>query len=214
MRLQHFKSELSFNHKVLRLVWGIVSATLFRCSPRTFHGWRCSLLRLFGARIGKHVRVYNTAKVFYPPNLVLKDHAVIGCHVELYCVAPIVIGSNSMVSQYSYLCAGSHDYNQPHMPLIASPIFVGKQVWVCAKAFVGPGISIADRAVVAACAVVTKDVASKTVVGGNPAKFIKTVGGSTRNSIAPTTPKKSPQLLSPVGAASFAPVGADAELVH
>jgi len=79
-----------------------------------------------------------------------------------------------MISQYSYLCAASHDYTQEHLPLIAQPISIGQGSWVCARAFVGPGVNIGDRVVVAACAVVVKDVASSSVVGGNPAKLIKT----------------------------------------
>lgn len=173
MDLNQFKSQLSFRNKVVRLIWGCVWILFFRPSPRILHGWRRFLLRCFGARVGKGVRVYNSACIYYPPNLTLADNVVIGPNVDLYCVAEISIQKNSMISQYSYLCAASHDYRKEDLPLIATPITIGESTWVCAKAFVGPGVTIGNMVVVAACSVVVKDVSDYSVVGGNPCKFIK-----------------------------------------
>ncbi|MDB4766597.1 putative colanic acid biosynthesis acetyltransferase [bacterium] len=171
--LNKFKSELSFGNKVLRALWGAVWLLLFRPSPRLCHQWRRFLLRLFGAKIDKTVRIDSSAEVFYPPNLTLLEYVVIGPRVDLYCVAPITICKNAMVSQYSYLCSASHDYTQSHLPLIASPIVIGTGTWVCAKAFVGPGVTIGNNSLVAAGSVVVRDVADNQIVGGNPAKFLK-----------------------------------------
>lgn len=173
MQLNTFKSELPFNHKLLRFAWGVCWLVLFLPSPRLLHPWRRFLLRIFGSRVGHGVKIYNTAKVYYPPHLQLGDYAIIGPHVDIYCVAPIVIADNSMVSQYCYLCSAGHDYHQPHLPLMASPISIGSRSWICAKAFVGPGVSIGSDVVVAACAVVVKDICGNQIVGGNPARTIK-----------------------------------------
>lgn len=175
MKLDEFKSELSVANKLLRLVWGVVWFLFFLPTPRPFHAWRRLLLRLFGSRIGRGVRIYGTAKVYYPPNLTMKDQSIVGPHVDIYCLAPVTIGKNSMVSQYSYLCAASHDYTLPNLPLIPAPISIGDQSWICARAFVGPGVTVGSNCVVAAAAVVVKDVDDGQVVGGNPAKFIKPV---------------------------------------
>jgi putative colanic acid biosynthesis acetyltransferase WcaF len=78
-----------------------------------------------------------------------------------------------MISQQAYLCAGTHDYTKVDLPLITLPIDIGPEAWVCARAFVGPGVKIGEGAVVAACAVVVKDVRPWMIVGGNPAKEIK-----------------------------------------
>ena len=137
------------------------------------HGWRRMVLKMFGAKVGKKVRIYNTVKIYFPPNLTLEDYCLIGPHVDIYCVAPITIGQNSMVSQYSYLCSASHDHNLAHLPLIALPITIESGSWVCARAFVGPGVTIGKNSLVAACGVVVKDIEDNVIVGGNPAKFIK-----------------------------------------
>ena len=131
------------------------------------------LLRLFGARIGRGVRIYNSAKIYYPPNLELGDSVVVAPDVDLYCVDSIRMEPNSMVSQYSYLCTASHDYRQPHLPLITAPIVVESQAWICADVFVGPGVTINEGAVVGARSTVTRDVEPWSVYAGNPARLLK-----------------------------------------
>lgn len=176
--LSRFRSNLTVGNRAARALWGLVWCLLFRPSPRIAFGWRRMLLRLFGARVGRGVRVYNAAKVFLPANLILEDRSIVGPDVDLYCVAPIRIGADSMVSQYSYLCAATHDYRQPDLPLVARPIAIGSQAWICAGAFVGPGVTVGDRAVVGARAVVVRDVPAGLVVAGNPARVIKRRDGA------------------------------------
>lgn len=101
------------------------------------------------------------------------DHSRMGDHARCYCVDKVSIGAHAMVSQFSYLCSASHDITKRKMPLITAPIHVEDQAWVCADAFVGPGVTVGQGAVVGARAAVFKDVPPWTVVGGNPAKFIK-----------------------------------------
>lgn len=97
----------------------------------------------------------------------------IGHHVDVYNVAKVTIGDRATVSQYSYLCAASHDIANATMSLTASPICIEDSAWVCARAFVGPGVCVREGGVVGACGVVVKDVPRWTVVVGNPAKAIR-----------------------------------------
>jgi putative colanic acid biosynthesis acetyltransferase WcaF len=166
-------SAHSFSNKLGRAAWGVVWVVLFRTSPVMFRGWRRFLLRCFGARLGKGVKVMPTTKIWAPWNLTMGEQACLAEHTDCYCVAPIEIGAHATVSQYTHLCAASHDISDKHMALIAAPIVIGAEAWVCAGAFVSMGVTIGHAAVVGARAVVTKDVEAWNVVGGNPARFIK-----------------------------------------
>lgn len=173
VNVSNYRDVHSTGNRVVRALWGVVWALLFRPSPRICHGWRRLLLRLFGARLGKGVHVYPSVKVWGPWHLRMGDHSCLAPYVDCSCVAPITIGEHATVSQYSYLCTGSHDFEQSDMPLITAPIVIEDQAWVCACVFVGPGVTVGEGAVVGARSVVVKDVEPWAVVAGNPAKYIK-----------------------------------------
>lgn len=172
--LASYSSRFSFSHKLQRGVWCVVWWLLFRFSPRPLFAWRAALLRLFGARLGRGVHVYPSAKIWLPAHLEMGDHSCLGFGVDCYNVGRVSLASHVTVSQYAMLCAASHDIADPSLGLIHSPINVQSSAWICAGAFVGMGTTIAEGAVVGARAVVTKDVAAWTVVAGNPARVIGT----------------------------------------
>lgn len=166
-------SPHSFGNKVARVIWAVVWAVLFRCSPRILFGWRRMLLRLFGATIGRNARISPSVKVWGPWNLVVGDEAAIAHSTDCYCVDRLTIGDHATVSQYSFLCTASHDPSDPHMKLISAPIVISDQAWVCAGCFVAPGVTVGEGAVAGAMSVVTKDVEPWTIVAGNPARRIR-----------------------------------------
>ena len=168
-----YRSPLGWRNKVGRSLWGVVWLLFFRPSPRPLFAWRRWLLRLFGARVGRGVCVHPSARVWAPWNLEMGEHSCLGPDVDCYCVDRVRIGSHATVSQYSHLCTAGHDISDLHMRLTTAPIWIGEGAWVCAGAFVGPGVRLGDGAVAAARAVVVKDVEPFTVVGGNPAKFLR-----------------------------------------
>jgi putative colanic acid biosynthesis acetyltransferase WcaF len=154
-----------------RILW-VLALPFFSLSPRPLWGWRRFLLRLFGARIGKYVHVYPSVRVAIPWNLSVGEFSAIGDHAVIYSLGPISIGNRTTISQGAHLCAGTHDYRNPSMPLLKMPIIIGDDIWICADAFVGPGVTVGDGAVVGARAVAVRDIPPWTVAVGNPAQVI------------------------------------------
>lgn len=102
---------------VMRMIWGLTWLLFFRPSPRPAHAWRCLLLKLFGAKLGRRVHPYPSAKIWAPWNLIMGDDSCLADNVDCYCVERIIIGARSTISQYSFLCTASHDYEQKNLPL-------------------------------------------------------------------------------------------------
>jgi putative colanic acid biosynthesis acetyltransferase WcaF len=155
-----------------RLFWSLAQP-LFRWSPRPCFAWRCWLLRRFGSRIGQHVHIENTVRIQHPWLLEVGDFAAVGDRALIYNLGKVTIGARATVSQQAHLCTGDHDYTRPDMRLEKQPITIGDDSWVCADAFVGPGVEVGEGAIVGARAAVFKNVESWTIVGGNPARLIK-----------------------------------------
>lgn len=151
-------------------LWWLVQATLFRWSPQLLYGFRRGLLRLFGAKIGAGVIIRPSVEIPYPWKLSIGDHSWIGDHAVLYCFAQITIGRNAVVSQKSYLCAGTHDYRSPGFDIQASPIVIEDEAWVAADVFVAPGVTIGRGAVVGSRSSVFSDLPAMMICVGSPAR--------------------------------------------
>ena len=167
------RSPWTTRQKIKRVVWSIVQTTAFGMSPSNSYRWRAMLLRLFGAKIADHVQIRPSVRCIIPWHLEIGEHTSIGDHAILYSLGKITLGKYVTVSQYAHLCAGSHDPTSRAMTLVTAPITLGDDSWIAADAFVGPGVTVGDRAIVGARASAFTDVPADVVVGGNPAKFIK-----------------------------------------
>jgi len=168
-----YRSELSRRNQLARAIWGLAWGLFCRMSPRPLHGWRRAWLRLFGARVHATASVYPSARIWAPWNLDMGARSALGDQVDCYNVAPVTLEDDAIASQQAFLCTATHDIADPGRRLVTAPIQLGRSSWVCAGAFVHPGVTIGEGAVVGARAVVTRDVAPWTVVAGNPAKFLK-----------------------------------------
>jgi len=166
-------AQVTLSIRLARLLWNLVCALFYRPTPRFLHPWRRVLLRLFGARIGRAAHPYPRARIWAPWNLTMGPQSCLADGVDCYSVAPITLGENAIVSQYAYLCSATHDYDDPAFPLLVAPIVIGPNAWVAAGAFVGPGVAVAEGAVLGARSVVVRDVAPWDVVGGNPARVLR-----------------------------------------
>ncbi|WP_296426641.1 acetyltransferase [Yoonia sp.] len=150
-----------------RVLWWLCQP-LFRLSPRPLWVWRIWLLRAFGAQVGQGVHIHPTVRVTMPWNLCLGDQAAVGDRAILYALGQISIGARATVSQNAHLCTGSHDHHDPARPLRKRPIVIDDDAWVCADAFVGPGVRIGAGAILGARAVAMHDVAPGKIGIGNP----------------------------------------------
>lgn len=172
--LANYQDKIPLSNKLLRLLWNIVSFLFFRFFPTNyFRTWRLFILKLFGAKIHSSCSVYASAKVWAPWNLEMDAYSLIGPDVDCYNPDKIIIGAHAVISQKAYLCSASHDISNSKHPLITAPIIIEDQAWIGADVFIGMGVTIKQGAVVGARAAVFKNVEPWTVVGGNPAKFIK-----------------------------------------
>ena len=158
---------------ILVQAWWLVQWFIFRPSPQVLYGFRRFLLRLFGAQIGTHVLVRPTAWITYPWKLSIGDYSWIGDEVVLYSLGEIHVGAHTVISQRSYLCAGTHDYTRPSFDISATPIHIGDQVWIASDVFVAPGVSIGDGAVIGARSSVFHDLPEGMVCVGSPAQPLK-----------------------------------------
>lgn len=168
-----FTSPWPFREVLVIRVWNIIWKIFFYLSPKYFRYWRVFLLRLFGAKIDWKVFLYPTAKVYAPWLLKMEGRSCLGPYSEVYNLGQVIIKDGVTISQYAYICNGTHDLSNPTLPLMIGDILIDENVFIGAKAFIMPGIHVGKWAVVGACSVVTKDVEPFSVVAGNPAKFIK-----------------------------------------
>ena len=166
-------ASFSFGNRLLRVVWMLTWLVLARFTPPPLHGWRRLVLRAFGAQIGRGARVHGSVSVWLPANLSLGENALIGPGVRLYNQGRVSIGARSVVSQRAHICASTHDLRDPLFQLMLRPVSIGAQCWVAAEAFVGPGVTMGDRAVLAARGALFSDAAADGVYQGNPAVFVK-----------------------------------------
>lgn len=154
-----------------RLMWAALYP-LYRWSPRLCYGWRNFILRALGAKLGEGFRIYPSSYIMYPWNFEAGDWVTISWGVRLYSLGKITIGDHVLISQGAHLCAGTHDHSKDNLPLVCDPVTIGSHCWLCADAFIGPNVTVGEGSLVAARAVVVKDVEAGSIVGGNPARKI------------------------------------------
>lgn len=147
---------------------GLVSSFL---SPSVF---KVFILRIFGASIGRGVRIKPNVKVKFPWRLKVGDNSWIGENVWIDNLAPVMIGASCCISQGSYLCTGNHNWKKESFDLITKSITIEDGVWIAAKCSLAPGITAKKGSVLALGSVALNDLEANTLYRGNPAKKIAT----------------------------------------
>ena len=156
--------------KIRRLFWGFAWGTLCRYTPRPLHAWRCFILRLFGAKIGKNNFIYPSTRIWAPWLLETEDVVTLGAETEVYNPGGIFLGHHTIISQGAYICGATHDYNSADFTYVKKLIVMEPYTWICARAVVLPGVRCGRGSVLGAAAVTSRNMDPWTVYAGNPAK--------------------------------------------
>jgi putative colanic acid biosynthesis acetyltransferase WcaF len=163
----------SMRNRMARAAWTMSWLILAAWTPSPCTPWRRALLRLFGARLSATAIVRSSARIWWPANLQMGDHASLGPGVICYKVAPVTLEAGAIVSQRAHLCTAGHDIDDAGFPLVSRPISIGRKAWIAAEAFVGPGVTVGEGAVLGARGVAARDLAPHTVYAGNPARPLR-----------------------------------------
>jgi len=169
----YLRPAFSLRERLKRMVWNLCWLVFYRFSPRSLHGWRSFLLRMFGAKMGPNCHFYPGGKVWAPWNLECEDQVTLANGAEIYNPAPVRLGSHAILSQKAYLCGATHDFNDPAFPLQAYAMEVGAYAWICSRASVAPGVKVGEGAVLGLASVATRDLDPWMVYGGSPAVAVK-----------------------------------------
>lgn len=136
------------------------------------HLMRNAVYRLFGVKIGKGASIHMGCKFFEPGGVVIGGDSVIGSDAFLDGRAPLIIGDHVDIASEVMIYNSEHDLNDPEFRAVCQKVEIGDYCFIGPRAIILPGVTIGKGAIVAAGAVVTKDVADFNIVGGVPAKVI------------------------------------------
>ncbi len=155
------------------VLWSLTKAVFFNHSLALFSGWKCFLLRLFGAKIGTGVVIKPSVNIKYPWFLAVGNNVWIGEDAWLDNLGDVAIGNNVCISQGAFLLTGNHNYKKQTFDLVVRPIRLEDGVWIGAKSIVCPGVTCSTHSVLTVGSVATRDMESFGVYSGNPAEKVK-----------------------------------------
>jgi putative colanic acid biosynthesis acetyltransferase WcaF len=167
-----YKREIGAS-RVTQFCWYFINVLVFINPLNPVSSLKIFFLRLFGARIGKGVRLKPAINIKYPWKLTVGDYAWIGERVWIDNLAPVEIGNHVCISQGAVLLTGNHDYTRTGFDLIVKGIRLEDGVWIGAGAMVCPGVTCESHAVLAAGSVATQHLSAYRIYQGNPAVAVK-----------------------------------------
>lgn len=138
--------------------------------------------KLFGS-IGKNISIQPGFQCDFGMNIHVGDNFLTNYNVTILDVAPIYIGDDVMIGPNTLITTVGHPISPKRRKErhgICKPVHIGNNVWLGGNVTVLPGVTIGNNSVIAAGAVVTKDVPDNCVVGGVPAKRLKGIEDDTQ----------------------------------
>jgi len=155
-----------------RISWYFISAAFFK-SAFPINSIKVSILKIFGAKIGKGVVIKPHVNIKYPWRLTVGNHVWIGEHVWIDNLADVVIEDHVCISQGAMLLCGNHHYKKTSFDLITGNITLKKGSWIGAKSVVCPRVTVGNHAVLTVGSIATKSLNEYTIYQGNPAEAVK-----------------------------------------
>lgn len=156
-----------------QLLWYFLGDPIVRSRWLPFSALKVSVLRLFGSKIGKGVRIKPGVSVKFPWRLTVGDYVWIGENAWIDNLAEITLESHVCLSQDVYLCTGNHDWSDLNFKLIPAEIYIEQGSWIAARAVVGPGVRIGQGSILSLGSVTGRSLEPMTIYAGNPAQPIK-----------------------------------------
>ena len=159
--------------RLLQRIWEIFRGLFCVTTPWFATRWRAMIHNIFASRISYSASIARTAMIDYPWCFTIGDYSSVGKKTWIQCQDIVIIGNHTCIGDYVKILTGSHNIASKNFDLETAAIIIEDNVWIATGAIVLSGVTIGEGAVVAAGAVVTKNVDPWTIVGGNPAKFLK-----------------------------------------
>lgn len=160
-------------NKIKRALWYLTNIIFLKNNIPYCNGLKISILRIFGAKIGRKVLLKPNVNIKYPWFLKIGDFSWIGEGVCIDNLVTVKIGNDVCISQWACILTGNHDYKKTTFDLIVSPVNIEHGVWVGARALICPGVTLKSHSVVAAGSVISEDTDPYTVYKGNPAAPVR-----------------------------------------
>lgn len=163
------KLKSSINNWIDSFTWLLLNNVFSSFPSQTI---RIAFLKFMGAKIAKGVAVYGGSEFRNPYGLNIGTGSSIGHKAVLDARKGLIIGNNVTLATEVMIWSLHHDYNDPHFKSVGGPVIIHDYAWLGSRCIILPNVTIGQGAIVAAGAVVAKDVLPYTVVGGVPAKVI------------------------------------------
>ncbi len=171
VRLDEFNNDCfkPGRNNLVRALWYVLNLILFKTSWLPFYGLKRSVLRLFGAKVGRGVVVKPNVNIKYPWKLEIGEFSWIGEEVWIDNLDQVSIGAHVCISQGALILNGNHNFKSSSFDLMVKPIRIGDGAWLGAKSTVTQGVSVGEETVLAVNSVASSDLDSRTIYRGNPA---------------------------------------------
>ena len=146
------------------------------CKYHTPEELRALLSELWGFKVPDSVNIFPPFNTDFGKNTEVGERTFINSGCKFQDQGGIRIGNDCLIGHNATLCTINHNQDPEHRgDMVFKPIIIKDKVWLGANVTICPGVTVGEGAIIAAGAVVTKDVEPRTIVGGVPAKFIKKI---------------------------------------